>query len=395
MSGIGDREAVWPPGHRHRPGKTERVTTISLAESSRQVEELVKGAEAAARTGPVDDAVAAWRRVLGHPCAHHQVIDYEIIDDIHQLLRAAGRYEEAIEAKREAIAAGYSSQPDPEADIAECLLAAGRRVEADRLYAELRTRDPEDVWLNNSAAYAYRGVDDRKALRWSLDGIDLAITTGDHDQVVGQLLDCAERSWDALGEAADHAVIDRVEAFQRSWVRPPWEDRWPERELRAEQPCSYCGWNPSNDPSRARIQPEGPAGPASSTQEPSLPVAVAWFDATEWQEAQRRWPNLLDELPVEHSAYSHEIEARTKRITKTLPGSTLHIAPLTVDGLVSYATKHADDPGTAQSRSRFAAELLRLGEATRWPPGRNVPCWCGSGRKYKQCCGPISPAVGA
>ncbi|MGO9505871.1 MAG: SEC-C metal-binding domain-containing protein, partial [Mycobacterium sp.] len=21
-----------------------------------------------------------------------------------------------------------------------------------------------------------------------------------------------------------------------------------------------------------------------------------------------------------------------------------------------------------------------------WPPGRNQPCWCGSGRKYKKCC---------
>ncbi|TDC03308.1 SEC-C metal-binding domain-containing protein, partial [Actinomadura bangladeshensis] len=22
-----------------------------------------------------------------------------------------------------------------------------------------------------------------------------------------------------------------------------------------------------------------------------------------------------------------------------------------------------------------------------WPPERNAPCWCGSGRKYKKCCG--------
>ncbi|WP_406693168.1 SEC-C metal-binding domain-containing protein [Saccharopolyspora sp. ID03-671] len=22
-----------------------------------------------------------------------------------------------------------------------------------------------------------------------------------------------------------------------------------------------------------------------------------------------------------------------------------------------------------------------------WPPGRNDTCWCGSGRKYKKCCG--------
>ncbi|WP_408997352.1 SEC-C metal-binding domain-containing protein [Streptomyces acidiscabies] len=22
-----------------------------------------------------------------------------------------------------------------------------------------------------------------------------------------------------------------------------------------------------------------------------------------------------------------------------------------------------------------------------WPPPRNGPCWCDSGRKYKKCCG--------
>ena len=247
------------------------MATISFEESSRQVEGLIKVAEAAARTGPVDDAVAAWRRVLDHPCAHHQVIDYEIIDEIHQLLRAAGRYEEAIEAKREAIAAGYRSEPDPEADIAECLLAAGRRVEADRLYAELRARDPEDVWLNNSAAYAYRGIDDHEALRWSLNGIDLAISTGDHDQVIGQLLGCAERSWEALGEQADHGVIDRVEAFQRSWVPQPCRSRGPECEPQAEQACTHCGWDPSTDSSRPWTQPAAPPGPTTSTQEPSRP----------------------------------------------------------------------------------------------------------------------------
>jgi len=26
-----------------------------------------------------------------------------------------------------------------------------------------------------------------------------------------------------------------------------------------------------------------------------------------------------------------------------------------------------------------------------WPPGRNDPCWCGSRRKYKKCCGALGP----
>jgi tetratricopeptide (TPR) repeat protein len=28
-----------------------------------------------------------------------------------------------------------------------------------------------------------------------------------------------------------------------------------------------------------------------------------------------------------------------------------------------------------------------VGEPIHWPPGRNEPCWCGSGDKYKRCCG--------
>jgi hypothetical protein len=58
-------------------------------------------------------------------------IEYEIFDEIHQTWRRAEGDDDAIAAKREAIAAGFRSVPDPETGIAECLLAAGRREEAD------------------------------------------------------------------------------------------------------------------------------------------------------------------------------------------------------------------------------------------------------------------------
>lgn len=45
------------------------------------------------------------------------------------------------------------------------------------------------------------------------------------------------------------------------------------------------------------------------------------------------------------------------------------------------------------SRAAYAADQLRLGNADRWPPGRNEPCWCGSERKYKRCCGLVTAAV--
>ena len=42
----------------------------------------------------------------------------------------------------------------------------------------------------------------------------------------------------------------------------------------------------------------------------------------------------------------------------------------------------------SQLRARYAADVARDPSRTiAWPPGRNDPCWCGSGRKYKRCCG--------
>jgi hypothetical protein len=33
------------------------------------------------------------------------------------------------------------------------------------------------------------------------------------------------------------------------------------------------------------------------------------------------------------------------------------------------------------------------GRRVVWPPPRNNPCWCGSGAKYKKCCGGPLPHV--
>ena len=59
-------------------------------------------------------------------------------------------------------------------------------------------------------------------------------------------------------------------------------------------------------------------------------------------------------------------------------------APATIRPLARYA------------RSHYAAELARTApdELIAWPPARIAPCWCDSGRKYKQCCGhPIVAAT--
>jgi tetratricopeptide (TPR) repeat protein len=355
---------------------------ITTAESKRQIEELQQAVDVATAAGRWGDAVTALRALLDHPCAHHLVGEDEVWDELYQVLRRERRYDDAIDAKRRAIAAGYRSMPDPEADIAEMLVEAGRRDEADELYAELRERDPDDVWLYNSAGYIYAGVDDREALRWCLDGIEVALATGDPDQVVVQLLQMAEGRWTALGEPVDDALVARVDDFVASWKPGGTSRRWPDMPARAHRFCDHCGADPASS-----IGTELHSLPSPSGRPPA--VALAWFPASEWAGAHARWPDELGELPADHVEYSHRIESRVKRTAQELRGGVLAVAPLAVAELEE---RFGEEAGTGAARAHLAAELLRQGRAIPWPPGRNDRCWCGSGRKYKQCCGPVPPA---
>lgn len=116
--------------------------------------------------------------------------------------------------------------------------------------------------------------------------------------------------------------------------------------------------------------------------------AMAWFPEAEWGRAIELWPDLLDTMPADHDAYSKQIEGHLKAAAAREPGSP-DVAPLTVDALVDT---YGDDAGEPLSRASLGAKIARAGNAIAWPPGRNDACWCGSGRKYKLCCGPVPAA---
>lgn len=392
------------------------MAEITYEQSRRQIDALRQQARAAEQRDDWPAAVAALERLLAHPCAHHEVYAPEVVDDIHQLHRRAGAYDEAIAAKRRAIEVGYRSVPDPEADIAECQLLAGRREEADRLFAALAERDPEDVWLYNAAGLAYADAGEhREAERWLRAGIDVALASGDPHGVVGQLLDALGASLHALGEPADQGLTQRVRGFQATWE--PGRAPHPRGEAAepVERACAHCGYDPERSrrelEERARrarrrtLEEEAPEAlarldalpPADDQHEATrltrdVRLAVGWFPAGEWLTAVERWPDLLDDLPADHPAYTRAIEARLKRISQAAAGHRLSVVALDVDGLVAHGADQGLDPGSGEARSSYAAALNRAGSATPWPPGRNDACWCRSPRKYKKCCGPVPAA---
>lgn len=63
-----------------------------------------------------------------------------------------------------------------------------------------------------------------------------------------------------------------------------------------------------------------------------------------------------------------------------------------LDDYEAYARRTDKDPAERQARRDYGewCAANRPERTLAWPPPRNGPCWCGSERKYKKCCGSAS-----
>jgi hypothetical protein len=104
----------------------------------------------------------------------------------------------------------------------------------------------------------------------------------------------------------------------------------------------------------------------------------------------RVWESLAEDWSgVSHPEYCRRMDGGIE----WMRSHGIHVravAPIVVDEFVAWCAEQGEDPEYV--RSHYAAERFRVGDAVAWPPGRNEPCWCGSGRKYKKCCGPAVPS---
>lgn len=126
------------------------------------------------------------------------------------------------------------------------------------------------------------------------------------------------------------------------------------------------------------------------SEQPRLPVLqMAYFPPAEYEAA---WAHgLLDATNYrDHTDYRREIEQQLQAMAGR-PNAGVRIVFLDVPGLLAHAQETGEDPADRRTRLAYTESLHGTDQAaTRWPPERNAPCWCGSGRKYKKCCG--SPA---
>lgn len=292
----------------------------------------------------------------------------ECYADLARAFDRRGQHDDAIASMEGAIEHGWSGRPDPRSDIAEFHLRAGRRDEAARIWADLKTKDPADVWLYNGAGLSYSEVGDHElAVVWLGEGIELAIRTGDPEGIAPQLSQVRRSSLAALGRDLDELERQADEFVAR------WRDLRRERSSRAEVSHAADEWLATPE-----VGEESRRGGAIS-------VAMAWFPGGEYEKAIARWQSLAaDWAEVPHPEYCRRMDGHIKWM-RAHGVQIRAVAPIIVDEFVKWCEDRGEDPDEA--RAGYAAECYRLGGGIDWPPDRNDACWCGSGRKYKKCCG--------
>jgi tetratricopeptide (TPR) repeat protein len=251
----------------------------------------------------------------------------EELEERIDALEEAGDYNGAIAALHEL---QERTGEDQRWHVAWMHVRAGRRNEADELWQELRAERPDDPGVPYLEACAHlEGDEDERALPLLEEALAMALRVGSDVTMVRQIAE------------------DRTAALRRAGTPPTEVDR------------------------AARDALERTA------------VAVGWLAAEEHARALETWPSFAEETEgATHAAYALALDRRMRA-----NGRRPVLVTLSIDEIEAWAIAHGWEPGWGITHAQVAAEASRAGRGAPWPPGRNEPCWCGSGAKYKKCCG--------
>jgi tetratricopeptide (TPR) repeat protein len=114
-------------------------------------------------------------------------------------------------------------------------------------------------------------------------------------------------------------------------------------------------------------------------------VQMLVFQRRERAEARHRWP---DEYEAPDEEYYPAADRRWRELAASgVPA--IRVVPAIVSQLCEFAERVGGSPTDSQVKAQYAGTVAdEVGIA--WPPPRNGSCWCGSGAKYKKCCGRVA-----
>lgn len=260
--------------------------------------------------------------------------------------RAKAMYEEAV-------ADGGPSLLDPRAELLNVLFELGEAGRAEEVLADLTAdlrRGGVTETLHATVGEALELNDrPREALRWYNSGLTRSERTGDEPDLM-----CLN----------GHFRVRRTLGLP--------QDKYDELAERRRQ--EYLDDLADDD---ALLESTG--GPTRTL------MTVLYWPPEEFARLVERHPALVDDYGAEHEEHRLLVERHLRRLT--IGASSVAVSIGGLDDFQAFAAQRGDHAADASTRAAYAAHCGRLGRTAPWPPGRNDPCWCGSGRKYKRCCG--------
>lgn len=127
-----------------------------------------------------------------------------------------------------------------------------------------------------------------------------------------------------------------------------------------------------------------PAGADDTYHYSYTTLSVFWPEA-EHQKLIARWPHLATEVGTTWDEHRQRIERHCALISRA--GHEVQQTAGDVTGLETFLRENRINDPTSKDLDGYP-DLRTRPTMMPWPPARTATCWCGSGRKYKQCCRP-------
>ncbi|MGW4394445.1 SEC-C metal-binding domain-containing protein [Amycolatopsis nivea] len=279
-----------------------------------------------------------------------------ILLDAAQAWRQAGDDDRAIALLTQAIAVGGEDGGNARVELAEVLFDLGRAEEAQACLDELRRHR-----LSSPAPYhlAAELMEHRGELQQASTWFDLAVARLTKQELADRNTEFGFLTY------ADNIVTGR-RRVRHALGLPPDELDESVQDLpeRAERLDALAG---------AFAQPAPPGE-----------MRVPFWPRAEISRAHEAWPDLVQHADAD--AAIADREAANRELSES-GIARIVLVPFTTAKLQEFATRTGSDPAAEDTRLACMNEIFEEGGALNWPPARNEPCWCGSGAKYKKCCG--------
>jgi tetratricopeptide (TPR) repeat protein len=277
----------------------------------------------------------------------------EILLEAADAWRAAGGYDRAVELLADVIEAGGEDGCQARFQLAEVHFERGA---ADSAAAELALLARDPALDDGICQLVAELLDERGDLAGAARWYDRAVARLDADTIEG-----LQEPDDLVSTMAGIMLRHRRSVRERLGLAP---DAMDERVPEPPAPPTDL------DGIRERIA----AG--ARPQE----VRLLTFQRAERAEALRRWPG-----EYEGDEYYDAAERRWRELAaEGVP--SIRVVPGSVAELVAFAERAGASPSDSAVRVKYC-ETVPPQRTIAWPPQRNGACWCGSGTKYKKCCG--------